>query len=347
MGVRLTGRRGQVKRVCDGVRHGFAARGRLDVATGKGHSGNPMRIYKILRAGEWAELLEKGATDGAPVDKADGFVHFSTAEQVAETAARHFAGEDGLILAAFEADDLGAALVWEPSRGGALFPHLYGPLRACGCPVARAPAARRRRPCLPGGALGHVGTLRPFGHAPDGPRARPCAGHRGAEDRDAAAFGAGHLAAARDDAGGARTCPTPSASPPGSTRTPRPSRRCRGPVSAFSRSAAPPRGPRPATRRPRLFRLTEDAAAINRFGFNNDGMEAIAARLAEAPRTHPGGPQPRRQQGQPRPRPGFRSGADLLRPACGFRYRQRLLAQHRTAARPAGARRARGAAGRA
>jgi uncharacterized protein (DUF952 family) len=89
-----------------------------------------MRIFKILRAGEWAELLEKGATDGAPVDKADGFVHFSTAKQVAETAARHFAGEDGLILAAFEADDLGAALVWEPSRGGALFPHLYGPLRA-------------------------------------------------------------------------------------------------------------------------------------------------------------------------------------------------------------------------
>jgi len=88
-----------------------------------------MRIYNILRAGEWAELLEKGATEGAPVDKADGFIHFSTAEQVAETAARHFAGAEGLILAAFEADDLGPALRWEPSRGGALFPHLYGPLR--------------------------------------------------------------------------------------------------------------------------------------------------------------------------------------------------------------------------
>jgi uncharacterized protein (DUF952 family) len=88
-----------------------------------------MRIYKILRADELAELLEKGATDGAPVDKADGFVHFSTAEQVAETAARHFSGEDRLILAAFEADTMGAALKWEASRGGALFPHLYGPLR--------------------------------------------------------------------------------------------------------------------------------------------------------------------------------------------------------------------------
>jgi uncharacterized protein (DUF952 family) len=63
-----------------------------------------MRIYKILRAREWVELLEKGATDGAPVDKTDGFIHFSTAAQVAETAARHFAGEDGLILAAFEAE---------------------------------------------------------------------------------------------------------------------------------------------------------------------------------------------------------------------------------------------------
>jgi len=88
-----------------------------------------MRIYKILRAQEWVDLLEKGATDGAPVDKADGFIHFSTAEQVAETAARHFAGAEGLILAAFEADDLGDALKWEASRGGALFPHLYGPLR--------------------------------------------------------------------------------------------------------------------------------------------------------------------------------------------------------------------------
>ncbi len=88
-----------------------------------------MRIYKILRAAEWAELLEKGASSGAPVDKADGFIHFSTAEQVAETAARHFAGAEGLVVAAFEADDLGPALKWEPSRGGALFPHLYGPLR--------------------------------------------------------------------------------------------------------------------------------------------------------------------------------------------------------------------------
>jgi len=74
-------------------------------------------------------LREAGETPGAPVDIADGFVHFSTAAQAAETAARHFAGEDGLMLLAVEADTLGDALKWEPSRGGALFPHLYRALR--------------------------------------------------------------------------------------------------------------------------------------------------------------------------------------------------------------------------
>ena len=88
-----------------------------------------MRIYKILRAAEWADLQSRGETAGAPVDIADGFIHFSTAEQVRETAARHFAGAEGLILAAFEAEAMGETLIWEPSRGGALFPHLYGPLR--------------------------------------------------------------------------------------------------------------------------------------------------------------------------------------------------------------------------
>ncbi|WP_224815480.1 DUF952 domain-containing protein [Hasllibacter sp. MH4015] len=88
-----------------------------------------MRIYKILRAAEWAELQAKGETPGAPIDVTDGFVHFSTADQARETAAKHFAGESDLILAAMEADDLGPALRWEVSRGGAEFPHLYAPLR--------------------------------------------------------------------------------------------------------------------------------------------------------------------------------------------------------------------------
>lgn len=89
-----------------------------------------MLIYKIFRGPEWAALQEAGETAGAPVDLADGFVHFSTAGQAAETAARHFAGEDGLFLLAVDAARLGPALRWEPSRGGALFPHLYRKLRA-------------------------------------------------------------------------------------------------------------------------------------------------------------------------------------------------------------------------
>lgn len=85
-------------------------------------------LYKIVPAPLWDEALEKGRFDGAPVDLADGYIHLSAAGQVRETAAKHFAGQRGLLLVALEAGSLGAALRWEPSRGGALFPHLYAPL---------------------------------------------------------------------------------------------------------------------------------------------------------------------------------------------------------------------------
>lgn len=88
-----------------------------------------MLIYKIFRRAEWQALLDAGETAGAPVDLADGYIHFSTAAQAEETAAKHFAGEDGLVLAACEATALGEALRWEVSRGGAEFPHLYRRLR--------------------------------------------------------------------------------------------------------------------------------------------------------------------------------------------------------------------------
>jgi uncharacterized protein (DUF952 family) len=88
-----------------------------------------MNIYKILRSPEWAALQEQGATGGSPLDVTDGYIHFSTAEQVEGTLTRHFAGLTGLVLLTLDGDALGAALAWEPSRGGALFPHLYGPLR--------------------------------------------------------------------------------------------------------------------------------------------------------------------------------------------------------------------------
>ncbi|GAB5432106.1 DUF952 domain-containing protein [Tritonibacter mobilis] len=84
-----------------------------------------MLIYKIFRDDEWRAFEAAGETDGAPVDLADGYIHFSTAAQATETAAKHFAGAEGLWLLAFEADQMGDALKWEPSRGGALFPHLY------------------------------------------------------------------------------------------------------------------------------------------------------------------------------------------------------------------------------
>jgi len=87
-----------------------------------------MLVYKIFRAEEYADFVQAGQSAGAPVDLADGYVHLSTAAQVAETAAKHFAGEGGLMLLALESDDLDG-LEWEKSRGGALFPHLYRPLR--------------------------------------------------------------------------------------------------------------------------------------------------------------------------------------------------------------------------
>lgn len=88
-----------------------------------------MLIFKIFRKDEWDALTTLGETAGAPVDLADGFIHFSTATQAPETASKHFAGADNLILAACDSERLGDALRWEPSRGGALFPHLYRNLR--------------------------------------------------------------------------------------------------------------------------------------------------------------------------------------------------------------------------
>lgn len=84
-----------------------------------------MLIYKILRKAEWVDLQSNGSTSGAPVDLVDGFIHFSTAAQLPETLARHFAGEPGLILLACEGDNMGEELRWEPSRKDDLFPHLY------------------------------------------------------------------------------------------------------------------------------------------------------------------------------------------------------------------------------
>lgn len=85
-------------------------------------------IYKICPAPAWREAERRGVFRGSADDHRDGFIHFSTAAQVPGTAAKHFAGQAGLFLVAVDAAALGDALRWEPSRGGDLFPHLYGEL---------------------------------------------------------------------------------------------------------------------------------------------------------------------------------------------------------------------------
>lgn len=88
-----------------------------------------MLVLKILRRAEWNAFRAEGETRGSPDDLRDGFMHLSTPAQAPGTAERHFGAESDLVLVALEADRLGPALKWEPSRGGQLFPHLYRPLR--------------------------------------------------------------------------------------------------------------------------------------------------------------------------------------------------------------------------
>lgn len=88
----------------------------------------PAVAYKVLTAEQMEELENAGTFAGAPVDLADGYIHLSTAAQLDETVVKHFAGQDHLHVAAVDLPVLGEAVKWEPSRGGALFPHIYAPL---------------------------------------------------------------------------------------------------------------------------------------------------------------------------------------------------------------------------
>lgn len=93
--------------------------------------------YKLVDRAEWAQARAAGVYDGSAVDRADGYIHMSTATQLPETARRHYAGRGGLVLVTVDLASLGETLRWEASRGGALFPHLHGPL-----PVSSATAGR-------------------------------------------------------------------------------------------------------------------------------------------------------------------------------------------------------------
>jgi uncharacterized protein (DUF952 family) len=112
------------------------------------------RIYKILSRSDWEAARASGRYGGSAVDRADGFIHFSTAGQAAETARRHFQGQDDLVVLTVNGAALGEALKWEPSRGGALFPHLYGDL-----PVDLVLAARPAP--LDEGGVPDLGVLEP------------------------------------------------------------------------------------------------------------------------------------------------------------------------------------------
>ncbi len=97
-----------------------------DLAKFRAMSASP--VYHICRRADWAAAWTAGRYDGSAQDRADGFIHFSTAEQVKESAMKHRSGESGLVLLTVDPRALGDALKWEPARNGALFPHLYGTL---------------------------------------------------------------------------------------------------------------------------------------------------------------------------------------------------------------------------
>ena len=91
-------------------------------------TSQPATAYKILTAGQWAHFRRHGVFHGAPVDLDDGYIHLSAADQLQGTLDKHFAGQSDLVIAEVDLAALGETVKWEVSRGGALFPHIYGPL---------------------------------------------------------------------------------------------------------------------------------------------------------------------------------------------------------------------------
>ena len=238
-------------------------------------------IYKICDEALWRVAEAEGLFHGAPIDMHDGFIHFSTAEQLAETAAKHFAGARDLMLVAIDAEALGAQLKWEPSRGGALFPHLYAPLPLAAVRWARPLAdeidGRRATPELES-VIGLFGRLaRPFLHALDpedahgltirllkfAPLLRAPADDRRLSVR---AFGLNFPNPVGMAAGFDKNAEVPDAL----------LRLGFGFVEVGTVTPLPQRG----NTRPRVFRLDADAGVINRLGFNSQGADAVLARLA-------------------------------------------------------------------
>lgn len=91
-------------------------------------TAHPATAFKVLTAEQWAQFEADGVFHGAPVDVADGYIHLSAAAELQGTLDKHFAGQDGLVIAEVDLSALGDTIRWEASRGGALFPHIYGVL---------------------------------------------------------------------------------------------------------------------------------------------------------------------------------------------------------------------------
>ena len=289
----------------------------LDKADGSEPPPDGGPIFHICRAEEWQQAEREGSYHGSSQDKADGFIHFSTGRQVVESAAKHRAGQDGLVLVAADVAALGEGLVWEPSRAGKLFPHLYGalplsavlsvtplPLGADGkhrfpAPLMPEPwehedavAAPEPEGPQPPAAPASLGwrLSRPFLHRVDAERAHGLAVRA---LRLGLVPGPGLL---RDPVLEQRLWSLDFANPLGL-------------APGFDKDAVAIEGaaklgfgfievgsitprPQPGNPRPRLFRLTEERAVINRMGFNNQGAERAAARLADWRQRNPKGTAP-------------------------------------------------------
>jgi len=126
-------------------------------------------IYKIATVAQWRAAEAAGVFEGAPLDLADGFIHFSTAAQVSDTLAKHFAGQRDLLLIAVSADQLGDRLRWEVSRGGQLFPHLYAHLRvAAVSSVSEIPVGADGRHVLDGLPIAQAAASAPIASSSPG-----------------------------------------------------------------------------------------------------------------------------------------------------------------------------------
>ena len=240
-------------------------------------------IFKIVAAEEWRAARRRASSSAAAVDPTDGYIHFSTADQAPETAAQWFAGRDDLMLVAVETSALGPALRWEPSRGGALFPHLYGPLSL------DAVAWTRPLPLEVDGrhdfgtrvltnAIGalamplllrlppetaHRATIAALKHAPLLPKTASPPGLA------VNAFGLDF--------------PNPIGMAAGFDKNAEVARALLALGFGFVEVGTLTPRPQGGNPQPRLFRLRGDGALINRMGFNNDGYDAARTRLAARP----------------------------------------------------------------